>query len=64
MEKLFRYEIDLVNCFKENFSFHKNSLLIDELKIRWGNIDLVEISNLSLPFTHEQCKILSKSSCV
>ena len=63
MEKLFRYEIDLVNCFKDNFSFHKNSLLIDELKIRWGNIDLVEISNHSLPFTNEQCKILSKPSC-
>lgn len=63
MEKLFRYELDLVNCFKENFSFHKNSLLIDELKIRWGNIDLVEISNHSLPFTQEQCKLLSKPSC-
>lgn len=63
MEKIFRYEADLVRSFKEKHFRHKQSLLIDELSIRWGNIDLVEINNMTLPFTNEQCKILSKPSC-
>ena len=33
------------------------------MKIRWGNIDLVEISDVELPFTQEQCRVLSKPSC-
>ncbi len=63
MDKIFRYESDLVECFKTNHSLLKHTLLITEMKIRWGNIDLVEINNTSLPFSSEQCKILSKPSC-
>lgn len=63
MEKIFRYERDLVECFQEHHSLLSNTLLIAEMKIRWGNIDLVEISNASHPFTSEQCKILIKPSC-
>ncbi len=62
MEKLFQYETQLVKCFQSNYSIPKSNLLIEEMKIRWGNIDLVEINNTSLPFTLDQCKILSKPS--
>lgn len=63
MNKLFRYEKDLVRTFQEKFFLKKQTLLINEMKIRWGNIDLVEISNVNLPFTKEQCQVLSKPSC-
>lgn len=63
MDKIFRYESDLVECFQTNHLLFKHTLLINEMKIRWGNIDLVEINNTSLPFTSEQCRILSKPSC-
>lgn len=63
MDKIFRYESNLVECFQMNHSLLTHTLLITEMKIRWGNIDLVEINNTSLPFTTEQCKILSKPSC-
>lgn len=63
MNTLFRYESDLVSTFQNTFFKKKHTLLINEMKIRWGNIDLVEINNVSLPFTPEQCKALSKPSC-
>lgn len=62
MDKLFRYESDLVECFQAIHSLSKQTILITEMKIRWGNIDLVEINNTSLPFTSEQCRLLSKPS--
>ena len=63
MNKMFRYEKDLVKTFHEKYFQNKQTLLINEMKIRWGNIDLVEINSVSLPFTKEQCKVLSKPSC-
>lgn len=62
MEKEFRYEDDLVRTFQEKYFHKKQTLLINEMNIRWGNIDLVEINSVSLPFTKEQCKVLSKPS--
>lgn len=62
MEKTFRYESDLVKTFEEKYFHKKQTLLIKEMNIRWGNIDLVEINSVSLPFTPEQCKVLSKPS--
>jgi len=63
MNKLFRYEAELVEVFRKNYLTKRKTLIIDEMKIRWGNIDLVEINNVSLPFTEQQCQILSKPSC-
>ena len=63
MNSLFRYESNLIDCFKNNYLLSENQLLISEMKIRWGNIDLVEISNNTIPFTPQQCQILSKPSC-
>lgn len=63
MNKIFRYEKDLVEAFQDKYFSKKHNLLINEMKIRWGNIDLVEISNVPIPFTQEQCKVLSKPSC-
>lgn len=63
MNKLFRYEKDLVRTFREMFFVDKRTLVINEMRIRWGNIDLVEISDVALPFTQEQCRVLSKPSC-
>lgn len=63
MNNLFRYESDLVRTFQDIHFSRKQTLLISEMKIRWGNIDLVEISNNVLPFTAEQCKVLSGPSC-
>lgn len=62
MNKYFRYESDLVNYFDNNYTFSQHSFTIKEMKIRWGNIDLVQISNILLPFSPEQCKSLSKPS--
>ncbi|MGN1168035.1 MAG: hypothetical protein ACI4S2_16565 [Lachnospiraceae bacterium] len=63
MNKIFRYEKDLVDMFAEQYSSKHQTLLIREMKIRWGNIDLVEINNMSLPFSKQQCQVLSKPSC-
>lgn len=62
MDKLFRYETDLVNSFISHRSIENQHLLINEMNVRWGNIDVVEINNSSLPFTQEQCLLLSKPS--
>lgn len=63
MNKIFRYESELVSKFQDVYFRNKHTLLINEMKIRWGNIDLVEINSISLPFTKEQCDVLSKPSC-
>lgn len=63
MNKLFRYERELVKTFQEKYFLKKDILLINEMKIRWGNIDLVEVSDVALPFSQEQCRVLSKPSC-
>lgn len=62
MEKTFRYEKDLVNSFQKKHHLKSNAIIIKEMKIRWGNIDLVEISKNKFPFNTEQSKVLSKPS--
>ncbi len=63
MNNLFRYEKDLVESFEKQCPLNEHDLLISEMGIRWGNIDLVKISNSSIPFTKQQCHILKKPSC-
>ena len=43
MEKLFRYEKDLVDTFITNYFDKKNKISLRELPIRWGNIDIAFI---------------------
>lgn len=59
MNKIFDYEKDLVNNFKKTYFNNKSCILIDEMPIRWGNIDVVSITNTILPFTKEQLSVLS-----
>ena len=63
MDKLFRYEIDLLKRFEMLHFSKEQTILINEMEIRWGNIDLVEINTISLPFSLEQCEVLRKPSC-
>lgn len=58
MNKIFDYEKDLVDKFKETF-FQQSAIIIDEMPIRWGNIDIVSITNTHLPFTESQLSTLS-----
>lgn len=60
MKEIFEYEETLVNAFIDNFLMDKNDILIKEMPIRWGNIDVVSITNNNLPFTSIQMDILSK----
>ena len=61
MKDIFDYEEDLVNTFIDNFLIGRNNnILIKEMPIRWGNIDIVSITNNNLPFTKLQMDILSK----
>lgn len=61
MKDIFDYEEDLVNTFIDNFLMGRNNnILIKEMPIRWGNIDIVSITNNNLPFTKAQMDILSK----
>lgn len=61
MKEIFDYEETLVNTFIDNFLMEKNdNILIKEMPIRWGNIDVVSITNNNLPFTKSQMEILSK----
>lgn len=63
MNNYFNYEIDLVNKFIQlRFKNSSRSITKKEIPIRWGNIDIVNIKNNYIPFTEEQCKILSKKS--
>ncbi len=60
MKDVFDYEETLVNTFIDNFLLEKNNILIKEMPIRWGNIDVVSITNNNLPFTKIQMENLSK----
>jgi len=63
MEKIFKYEKDLVDAFIKNYFNQKNKVTLRELPIRWGNIDIVCIEgNRILPFSREQIEVLSKPS--
>lgn len=59
MNKIFNYEKDLVHTFKNTFFNSASDILIEEMPIRWGNIDVVCITNNTLPFSKEQLLILS-----
>ncbi len=59
MNKIFNYEKDLVENFKKTYFNKKSCILIDEMPIRWGNIDVVSITNTVLPFTEAQLSVLS-----
>lgn len=63
--KYFRYEKDLLDMFlKFKFSDESTlkSVVLKEVPIRWGNIDIVNIKNNFIPFSYDQCKVLSKPS--
>lgn len=59
MSQIFNYERDLVEVFKKTYFNEKSSILIDEMPIRWGNIDVVSITNTVLPFNDVQLSTLS-----
>lgn len=59
MSKIFNYEKDLVEVFEKTYFNKKSTILINEMPIRWGNIDIVSITNTVLPFNEVQLSILS-----
>ena len=63
MNSYFNYESDLVNKFIEiKFKSSTRSITKTEIPIRWGNIDIINIRNNYIPFSKEQCKVLSRQS--
>lgn len=58
----FEYEADLVLAFINSYSRMAKEVVIKEMPIRYGNIDVVSIKKTELPFTDEQILILSKPS--
>lgn len=56
----FDFEEDLVNKFINNYHKMDNEIVVKEMPIRFGNIDVVSIKNAKLPFSNEQILILSK----
>ncbi|OOM81225.1 hypothetical protein [Clostridium sp. BL-8] len=60
MNNYFKYEEALVDNFIKNLD--SSEIIIKEMPIRWGNIDVVNISSNSLPFNINQCFCLSKPS--
>lgn len=59
----FKLESDLVRAFIKYYSAFKKEVIVEEMPIRFGNIDVVSIKSIYLPFTNEQIKTLSKPSC-
>lgn len=59
----FKLESQLVYSFIDTYQPLKNQLVVREMNIRHGNIDVVGIQNVDLPFSNDQIKILSKPSC-
>lgn len=63
MNNFFDYEVDLVNKFIDlKFKTSSRSITTTEVPIRWGNIDIVNIKNNYIPFSKEQCEVLSRTS--
>ena len=63
MNEFFDYEIDLVNKFIDlKFKTSSRSITTTEVPIRWGNIDIINIKNNYIPFSKEQCEVLSRAS--
>lgn len=60
---LYELEEVLVDDFKKHFfKRYNNKILITEMPIRWGNIDVLSITNNNIPFNRKQCEILAKKS--
>ncbi|HFI0081520.1 TPA: hypothetical protein ACGOYK_001674 [Streptococcus suis] len=59
---MFDSEMELVNFFVDNYSSFEGKIIVKEMPIRFGNIDVISIKNINLPFTDEQTIILSKPS--
>lgn len=62
MKNKFNLELDLVKAFQSNFKKLENEIVILEMPIRHGNIDVVSIKNFDLPFSNKQITALSKPS--
>ncbi|WP_195932106.1 hypothetical protein [Turicibacter sanguinis] len=60
MEPIFKLEVDLVESFKRHHTTINDDMVITEMPIRFGNIDVVIIKNTVLPFSYNQVKVLSK----
>ncbi|MEG7622311.1 hypothetical protein [Enterococcus durans] len=58
----FSLESRLVDSFIETYQSFEGQIVVKELNIRHGNIDVVGIQNVNLPFTANQIKVLSKPS--
>lgn len=58
MNNYFRYEKTLVDNFIKNLK--SSEIIIREMPIRWGNIDIVNLNHHSLPFNIDQCICLNK----
>jgi len=62
MKTFFRLEVNLVDTFVSSYIKDESEVLVTELPIRFGNIDVVSIKNISLPFSKKQIEILSNQS--
>lgn len=60
MVSKFNSEKDLVKFFLNNYKRFKDEIVVEEISIRFGNIDIVSIENVKLPFSDKQIMILSK----
>ena len=60
MNNKFNLELDLVNVFMSNYKKIEKEIVVTEMPIRFGNIDIVSIKNMNLPFSDEQIKVLSR----
>ncbi|EAG1702114.1 hypothetical protein BBW78_11275 [Listeria monocytogenes] len=60
MKTIFRLESMLVDTFITLYKKKDFEILVSELPIRFGNIDVVSIKNSNLPFSKNQIEILSK----
>ena len=58
----FNLESQLVDSFIDTYQALENQIVVKELNIRHGNIDVVGIQNVNLPFSTEQIRVLSKPS--
>ncbi|MFB5455241.1 hypothetical protein ACE40W_07095 [Enterococcus avium] len=60
MNTIFKLEAGLVDSFISLYKRSDLEVLVAELPIRFGNIDIVSIKNSNLPFSSNQIEILSK----
>lgn len=59
---MFNYESELVEKFLQLLPYNPDSVIINEMDTRHGNIDVVKINSYELPFNNSQIEILSKLS--